>query len=94
MATGAKVHKRSRPKLGIPTDVLGYFDMIMHGLSVRIMDRAFFRAGERKRGEHALSVTNEDLLLTCCEVLRETASRLEEELKNNGTRSIRVRDAS
>ena len=94
MASGTRVYARDRSKVRIPSDLLDRFDGIMDTVGDRILDSVFRKAGNRKRGKHALQVTDEDLLQTCREVLRETDSWLQGELNQDGTRSVRVRDAS
>ena len=94
MASGATPDERGHAKVRFPADLLDRFDMLMYAVRSKIMHAALDRARDRKRGAHARRVTEEDILLTTCEVFQETASKLDQELSKHGTRPVRVRTAS
>jgi membrane protein required for beta-lactamase induction len=94
MASGAALHRGDRAKVRIPFDLFERFDMLMDRVRARILESAYAKAGARKRGTQAWSVTDEDILVSTYEVLLESASVVEKAVNKHGTRSLRVRKAS
>ena len=94
MASGSEVDDPRRMKVYMPTNVLYRLDDILELIQSRIRNGAFNRARARKNQRAERLVTQEDVLQEAREVLRSTASELDQELSDLLARHARVRNAS